>query len=72
MKDFRRKAEIFNAFFMKQCSLRNTCSDLPQPLSTIHFTSDDSRKIIKKIYPNKAHGHDMTSIWMVKICDASL
>ena len=41
-------------------------------LSTIHFTSDDIPKIIKNLDLNKAHGHDMISIWMIKICDASI
>ena len=41
-------------------------------LSAIHFTSDDILQIIIKIDPNKAHGHDMVSIRMIKICDASI
>ena len=53
-------------------------SDLPSVLSkkthkllsTIDFTSDDILKIIKNLDPNKAH--DMISIWMVKIRDASI
>ena len=76
--DFRRKAEIFNTFFMKQCSLINTFSDLPITLTKktllSHFQqfSDDILKIIKNFDPNKAHGHDMISIRKVKLCDASL
>ena len=30
--DFRGKAEIINTFFVEQCSLINTCSDLPATL----------------------------------------
>ena len=41
-------------------------------MSTIRFTSDDILKIIKKFDPNKAHGHDMISIRMVKLCDVCL
>ena len=78
--DFRRKSEIFNTIFAKQCSLINTCSELPttltkknhESLSTIRFTSDDVLNIIKNLNPNKAHGHDMISIRMVKLCDTSL
>ena len=78
--DFRRKAEIFNTFFVKQCSLINTSSVLlttltmktRESLSTIRFTSDDILKIIRNLDPNKAHGHDMISIQMVKLFDASL
>ena len=77
--NFNEKAEIFN-LFAKQCSLINTNSDLPSVLSkethkflpTIHFTSDDILKIIKNLDPNKAHGHDMISIRMIKICDTSI
>ena len=55
-------------------------SDLPSVLSKkthkllskIDFTSDDILKIMKNLDPNKAHGHDMTSIRMVKIRDASI
>ena len=39
-------------------------------LSTIHFTSHDILKVIKKIDPNKALDLDMISIWTMKICDA--
>ena len=78
--DFRRKAERFNTFFAKQCSLINTSSVLPTTLtmktraslSTIRFTSDDILKIIRNLDPNKVHGHDMIRIRMVKLCDASL
>ena len=78
--NFKQKAEIFNSFFIKQCSLINTNSDLPSVLSKkthkllskIHITSDDILKKIKNLDPNKAHGHDMVSIWMIKICGASI
>ena len=41
-------------------------------LSKTNITRDDILKIIKKLDPNKAHGHDMISIRMVKLCDASI
>ena len=79
MTNFKEMVEIFN-FFAKQCSLVNTNSDLPsvlakkthKSLSTIHFTSVDILKIIKNLDPNKALGHDMISIWIIKICDGSI
>ena len=79
IKEFRRKAEILNTFFTKQCSLINPVSDFPanwtkkthKAMPTIRFASDDDQKIIKYLDPNKAHGHDMISIRMVKLCDAS-
>ena len=78
--DFRRKPEIFNTFFAKQCSLIYTCSNLPttltketsESLSMICFASDDILKIIKNLDPNKAHSHDIISTRKVKLCDASL
>ena len=78
--NFEEKADIFNDVFAKQCPLIDTNSNLPsvlskkthELLSTIHFTSDDILKIIKNLDPNKAHGHDMISIRMIKICDASI
>ena len=78
--NFKEKTERFNNFFAKQCSLINWNSDLPsvlsqkthKSLSTIKFPSDDILKIIKNLDLNKAHGHDMISIWMIKICDASI
>ena len=78
--NFKEKAEIFNNFFAKQCSLIDTNSAFSSVLSkktykllsAIHFTSDDILKIITKIDPNKARGYGMVSIRMIKICDASI
>ena len=75
IKNFKEKAEIFNIFFAKQRFLINTINDLPSVLSkkthkflsTIHFTSDDILNIIKNLETNKAHGHDMIGIRMIKI-----
>ena len=43
-----------------------------ESLSTITFSADDILEIIRNLDPNKAHGHDMSSIWMIKICDISI
>ena len=75
--NFKEKADIFNEFFAKQCSLINTNSSLPSVLSkkthkllsTIHFTSNYILKIIENLDPNKAHGQDMISIRMIKTCN---
>ena len=37
-------------------------------LSNISVTDNDIEHIIKYLDPNKAHGHDMMSIRMLKIC----
>ena len=73
--DFKEKAELFNSFFLNQCSLLNNCSKLPtnpnvtdKRLRTINFTADNMKKIIIGLNSNKAHGHGNISIRMLKIC----
>ena len=64
--DFKEKAELFNAFFAKQCSLIENDSSLPKNLiyltekrlRKIRFSEDDIERIIQNLDPNKAHGHD--------------
>ena len=79
-KTLNKRLRYLTVFFAKQCSLINTNSDLPsvlskkthKELSIIQFTSDDILKIIKNLDMNKAHGHDVVSIWIIKICDTSI
>ena len=78
--DFKEKAQIFNNFFAKQCTLVENTSKLlidsfkrtNNVFSIILFTKDDIAKIIKNLSPNKAHGFDMISICMLKICGDSI
>ena len=78
--DFKEKAELFNSFFAKQCSLIKNDSKLPpqlhfltdKRLSMVKFVNTDILKIIQNLNPNKAHGHDKISIRMLKICGNSL
>ena len=78
--DFNKKAEIFNSFFAEPCSLMNNCSKLCQTflkradkfISSISFSSNDIARIIRDLEPNKAHGHHMISIRMLKICSESI
>ena len=78
--DFREKAELLNSFFSDQCSLVRNSSVLPtdfelftdKSLSNITFTGNDIGGIISSLDPNKAHGHDMKSIRMSKICGYSI
>ena len=77
--DFKEKAQIFNNFFTKQCTLVENTSKLPidafkrrNNLSTISFTKDDIAKIIKNVTSNKAHGFDMISIRMLQISGDSV
>ena len=68
------------SFFANQCSLINNNSQLPRTLSyktneslyAIKITDDDILKIIAKLDPNKAQGHDKMSIRMIKICSTSI
>ena len=72
---------MFNNFLADQCSILRNKSELPATLSlkkmsesltAIDFSNNDILKIIRNLDSNKAHGHDMISIRMVKICDDSI
>ena len=78
--DFKEKAQLFNFFFSKQCSLIPNNSPLPadvnyitgKRLSTVTFSAKDIGKIIQNLDSNKAHGLDNISICMLKICGDSV
>ena len=75
--DFKKKAELFNSFFAKQCSLISNGSELTlnfseKRLNTLNFSNTDIEKIIRNLDPNKVHGHDKISINMIKICSKSV
>ena len=54
-------------------TLPNTCSKHTNNiLDTIIFSKEDIYKIIKNLDPNKAHGHNMISIRMIKLCSISI
>ena len=80
LADFEKKADLFNCFFAKQCSIINYSSELPfnlckktdKSISAISFTSDDIATLIQNLVPNKVHGHDMLSICMLKLCGKSI
>ena len=75
-----KKTELFNHILVNQCSCLSNNSvlptDLPQLtnkcLDSLHFSSSNIAKIISHSDPNKAHGHHMISIRMIKICGKSL
>ena len=77
--DFQEKANLFNEFFAKQCSLIDSESILPNfklltynILDDIHLNEDDIINIIKTLDPKKAHGWDEISIRMVKLSSESI
>ena len=74
MTNFKEKAEVFNSFFAKQCSLIRNDSELPtrltfytdNRLSAISFSHEDVGKIIQNLNLNKVYGHDNISITHTK------
>ena len=43
-----------------------------ESLNTLNFTEDDILRSIRKLNPNKAHGHDQISIRVLQICDKAI
>ena len=78
--DFKKKAELFNSFFAKQCSLISNSSELPlnlhytteKHLNILNFTDNDTEKIMQNVDPNKVHGHDKISICLIKMFGKSV
>ena len=68
--DFKENCQLFNSYFSEQCTSLKNISTLPSTCSkyTIIFSKENIFKIIKKLGPNKAHGYDMISIRMMKLC----
>ena len=78
--DFHQKAEFFNCFFAKQCSISQNSSKLPTNLSprkyhlltSINLSLDNVLRIIQNLNQSQAQGRDKISIRMVKTCGNSL
>ena len=78
--NFKEKSETFNTFFAEQCSLIPNRSVLPSQLTILtenslskcNFSEKDILQIIRNLDSNKAHGHDMISIRMLKLCGDSI
>ena len=77
--DFAEKAQIFNEYFILQCTTINTGSDIPQdtpvttPLISDFIISDEKiLNIIRLLNPNKAHGWDEISMRKIKVSDIAL
>ena len=78
--DFQEKANIFNSFFAKQCTLVSSNSVLPSEftyltkkyIQSINFSESNVIKITKALDANKAHGHDNISVRMIKLCTNSV
>ena len=78
--DLKKRLNFSTLFFSKQFSIIDNGSKLPSnlvyhtegKLSDIVFNSEDIGKVISGLDPNKAHGHDIISIRMLKICSESI
>ena len=77
--DFSAKAQIFNDYFVLQCTTLDTASEIPSlprpnapPLTDFHISDEKISKIIRSLNPKKAHGWDEMSGRMIKICDWTL
>ena len=76
---FTENAGIFSTFFANQCNILDNSSNVPEisyktnkRISSINFSSSGLSKIIKKLNPNKAHGHDNISIRVIQISGDSI
>ena len=77
--DFTEKAQLFNDYFIHQCSTIDTGSVIPQHIPVAatlinDFVISDEKiaEIIRSLNPNKAHGWDGISVRMIKLSDAAL
>ena len=78
--DFKKKAELFNSFVVKQCTVINNGRSLPPGplpktdkfLSNITFLSNEILKMIQNLNSKKAHGHYKISIRLLKMCGPSI
>ena len=77
--DCKKKAELFNDFFSKQCKLISNPSTLPdffyhtdKRIDTVIIQNDEILSLIRNINPNKASGSDGISGHMLRLCDDSV
>ena len=73
------KAQIFNDYFILQCTTIDTGSEILQdtPVTTTLISDfviceEKILNIIRSLNPNKAHGWDEISVRMIKLSDVSL
>ena len=77
---FRKKANIFNSFFAKQCTLLSHNSVLrseftymtDECIQSITFSESVVIKIINDLDVNKAHGDDNISVRTIQLCTNSV
>ena len=79
ISDFSEQSQIFNDYFLLQCTMIDTGSriplNFPTPSSLVCvFPVSDEKilSIIRSLNPNKAHGWDGISVRMIKLSDTAL
>ena len=80
LSDVKKKRDLFNSYFAEQCTSLVNNSKFPSVLTvhteslleSVYFSGNHIGVIIKKLDPNKAHGHHMISIRMLKLCEDSI
>ena len=77
--DFTERAQIFNDYFLLQCTTIDTGSVVPpyvpapsSLISDFPISDEEILNIIRSSNPNKAHGWDGISVRMIKLSDAAL
>ena len=76
LNNYQTKADVFNEFVAKQCSLLPNDSFIPvftpkcdKILSSVGIDRSKVLSLIRSLDLKKAHGRDNLSIVMLKICD---
>ena len=79
LSKLHEKAQLFNDYFILQCTTIDTGSEIPQDppekstlIEDFCISEEKILKIIRSLNPNKAHGWDEISIRMIKLSDVSL
>ena len=77
--DFESKVQIFNHYFLLQCTTLDTGSEIPNATSSyvpaltgLQISDEKILGVIRSLNSSKAHGWDDISIRMIKICDQAL
>ena len=75
----KQKASLFNNFFFEQSKLFQNASVLPNfslltdaKLETFEISNEQILNILTNLNINKAHGPDMISVRMIKLCGNDL
>ena len=79
VSDFKQKANLFNNYFISQCTPIKNCSKLlnfsykaEKILTSFDVKDDDILPFIKYLNVDKAHGWDQLSIRITKTCGDSI